>query len=77
MLAECQQNFHLPEHMKEWSPTYTYFLYPVTKFEPSFFTFSRIPFYILLCKVSNTHIKFVFQYCARMKIIIAMVSWQW
>jgi len=25
MLAECQQNFHLPEHMKEWSPTYTYF----------------------------------------------------
>jgi len=23
MLAECQQNCHLPEHMKEWSPTYT------------------------------------------------------
>jgi len=30
VLAECQQNFHLPEHMKEWSPTYTYLSYPVT-----------------------------------------------
>jgi len=30
MLAEFQQNFHIPEHMKEWSPTYTYFLYPIT-----------------------------------------------
>jgi hypothetical protein len=30
VLAEFQQNFHLPEHMKEWSPTYTYFSYPVT-----------------------------------------------
>jgi len=34
-----------------------------------FFTFSRIPFHILLCKVSNTHIKSVSQYCAKMKII--------
>ena len=30
MLAECQQNFHLPEHMKEGSHMYTYFSYPVT-----------------------------------------------
>ena len=30
MLADCQQNFHLPEQMKEWSPTYTYFSYLVT-----------------------------------------------
>jgi len=31
-LAECQQNFHLPEHMKEGSRMYTYFSYPVTSF---------------------------------------------
>jgi len=29
MLAECQQNFHLPEQMKEGSPMYTYFSYLV------------------------------------------------
>ena len=34
-----------------------------------FFVFSRIPFHFLLCKVSNTHIKSVSQYCAKMKII--------
>ena len=34
-----------------------------------FFMFSRIPFHILLCKFSNTHIKLVSQYCAKMKII--------
>ena len=30
LLAECQQNFHLPEHVKEGSLMYTYFSYPVT-----------------------------------------------
>jgi len=42
MLAECQQIFNLPEHMKKWSPTYTYFSYPVTncdKVWTPFFTF--------------------------------------
>ena len=69
MLAECQQNFHLPEHMKEGPPMCTYFLYPVTKIWTPFFTFSRIPFHILLCKVSEAHIKFVSQCCAKMNII--------
>jgi len=45
-----------------------------------FFMFSRIPFHILLCKVSNTHIKSVSQYCAKMKIIhssgkVAVMVW--
>jgi len=35
----------------------------------TFFMFSRIPFHILVCKVYNTHIKSVSQYCAKMKII--------
>jgi len=39
MLAVCQQKFHLPEHMKEGSHMYTYFLYFVTKFEPHFSRF--------------------------------------
>jgi len=30
VLAECQQNFHLPERMKEGYHMYTYFSYPVT-----------------------------------------------
>ena len=34
-----------------------------------FFTFSRIPFHILLRKVSEVHIKFVSQYSAKIKII--------
>jgi len=68
MLAECQQNFHLPEHMKEGSPTYTYFLYPVPKFEPHFSRFLEYhsTFYYV---VFNTHIKSVSQYCAKMKIL--------
>jgi len=41
MLAKCQQNFHLPEHMKEGSPMYTYLIYPVTKFEPHFSRFQE------------------------------------
>ena len=68
MLAECQQNLLLPKHMKEGSPTYTYFLYPVPKFEPHFSRFleHHSTFYYV---VSNTHIKSVSQYCAKMKII--------
>ena len=72
VLAECQQNLHLPEHMKKWSPTYTCFLYPVRNSDKAwspFFTFSRIPFHTLLRKASNTHIKFLSQYCAKVKII--------
>ena len=72
VLAEFEQNCHLPEHMKEWVPTYTYFLYPVIscdKIWTTFFTFSRIPFHILLRKVSEVHIKFVSQYSAKIKII--------
>ena len=34
-----------------------------------FFTFSRMPFHILLCKFPEAHIKSVSQYCAKMKII--------
>ena len=62
MLAECQQIFNLPEHMKKWSPTYTYFSYPVTncdKVKTPFFTFSRLSFHILLRKVSEAHIESV------------------
>ena len=72
VLAEFEQNCHLPEHMMEWVPTYTYFLYPVIscdKIWTTFFTFSRIPFHILLRKVSEVHIKFVSQYSAKIKII--------
>jgi len=54
MLAECQQNFHLPEHMKEGSPTYTYF-YILWQFWTPFFTFSRTPFHILLCSLQHTY----------------------
>jgi len=39
MLAEYSENFHLPEHMKDGSATYTYILYPVTKFESHFSCF--------------------------------------
>jgi hypothetical protein len=58
--------------MKEWSPTYTYFSYPVTNCDEvstPFFMFSRIPFHILLRKLSEAHIKSLSQYCAKMKII--------
>jgi hypothetical protein len=58
--------------MKEWSPTYTYFSYPVTnsyKVWTPFFTFSRIPFHILLRKVSEAHIQSVSHYWAKKKII--------
>jgi len=40
--AECQQNFHLPQHMKEVSDMYTYFSYSATnctKFESHFTCF--------------------------------------
>ena len=72
VLAECHQNFHLPEYMKEWPPTYTYFSYNVTNYDKVwtlFFTFSRIALHILLCKVSEAHIESVSQYCAKIKII--------
>jgi len=72
MLAECQQNFHVPEHMKEGSDMYTYFSYPITncdKICTPFFIFSRGPFHVLLCKVSNLHMESVCQYCAKIRII--------
>jgi len=68
MLAECQQNFRMPEHMKEGSPTYTYFLYPVTRFEPHFSRFLEYHSTFYYVK-SPTHIKSVSHYFAKMKII--------
>ena len=63
MLAECQQNFHLPEHMKEESPTYTFFLYPVTKFEPHFSCFLEYhsTFYYVMSpkQISNLYLSIV------------------
>jgi hypothetical protein len=72
VLAECQQNCHLPEHMKEWSSTYTFFWYPVRNCDKvctPFSTISGIPFHILLRKVSEAHIESLSQYCAKMEII--------
>ena len=54
----------------EGSVSYVHILFiPCAIVWTPFFTFSRIPFHILLCKVSNTYMKSVSQYCAKMKII--------
>ena len=41
-----------------------------------FFTFSRIPFHILLCKVSNTHIKSISILCKDENNTQLLVRWQ-
>jgi len=72
MPPELQQNFHLPQHMREVSLMYTYFSYSATycdKVWTPLYTFSIIRFHFLLCKISNTHVKFLSQCCAKMKII--------
>jgi hypothetical protein len=42
LFLECQQNFHLPEHMQKVSQMYTYFSYTVTDYDSLNSTFHAV-----------------------------------